>query len=421
MEVKLKTGRDSIKALISDDMVIDVLKGRDVPGLDHDYIKNKISKGIKQSIPKDIHKQKVVIIVPDHTRLWARGDVFVPVIVKTLLESGVPKESIKIIIALGTHPDLEQNQFPPLVGKFCVGKIEILNSANKNNARLVYLGKTLKQTELFITKEACDADHIIIFGGVLHHLIAGFGGGRKYILPGIAGYDTIQQNHSLAFLKDGSPHPIVKPGQMVKNPVSEDMENAASLFFKGKTSTYVAVAANGQGDIFHVGIGPVGEVFQEGCKKLDNVCTEKILQKGDFALISAGGHRTDGQLYQATKALFNAVNAVKDNGKILFVAKAEQGVGNNTIEGALIKYKDNPEKLGEKLLKQFDMPSYVAFRLINILNRFDVTLISSLSKKQTQELGFSYTDDIETYIKSLKGKGYIIPFAENILPVLENF
>ncbi len=122
MEVKLKTGRDSIKALISDDMVIDVLKGRDVPGLDHDYIKNKISKGIKQSIPKDIHKQKVVIIVPDHTRLWARGDVFVPVIVKTLLESGVSKEFIKIIIALGTHPDLEQNQFSSLVGKFCIGK-----------------------------------------------------------------------------------------------------------------------------------------------------------------------------------------------------------------------------------------------------------------------------------------------------------
>ncbi len=418
MKVKLKTGKGSIDISIFDDMIIDILKGKDIPGLDHEYIKNEISKGIKQSVPKDIHKQKVVIIVPDHTRLWARGDVFVPVIVNTLLEQGVPEQSIKIIVALGTHPDLEQDQFSSLVGKFCMGKIEILNSANQNNARLVSLGKTIKNTELFITKEACDADHIIIFGGILHHLIAGFGGGRKYILPGIAGYDSIQQNHSLALLKDGNPHPMVKPGQMVKNPVNEDMDDAASIFLKEKTSSYVAVAANGKGDIFHVGIGPVSKVFQEGCEKIDTACTERISQKGDFALISAGGHRTDAQLYQATKALFNAVNAVKDNGKILFVAKAEQGVGNTTIEGVLKKYKDNPEKIGEKLLKKFDMQVYVAFRLINILKRFDVTLVSSLPKKQTEELGFSYTDDIEKYIKSIKGKGYIIPFAENILPVL---
>ncbi|MCK5098901.1 MAG: DUF2088 domain-containing protein, partial [Desulfobacteraceae bacterium] len=289
MKVKLKKGHNSINASIPEDMIIDVLKGRDIPGLDHEYIKNEIAKGIKESVPKDIHKQKIVIIIPDNTRLWARGDLFVPVIVRTLLDSGVPEKSIKIIIALGTHSDLEHDKFSSLAGGFCIGKIEILNSANKNNARLVSLGRTDKKTELYITKEACDADHIIVFGGVLHHLIAGFGGGRKYILPGIAGYDSIQQNHSLAFLKDGSPHPKVKPGQTLGNPVNEDMEDGAALFFKGKTSTYVAVAVNGAGDIFHVGIGPVNEMFKKGCEQLNHACTEKILQKSDFALISAGG------------------------------------------------------------------------------------------------------------------------------------
>jgi len=67
------------------------------------------------------------------------------------------------------------------------------------------------------------------------------------------------------------------------------------------------------------------------------------------------------------------------------------------------------------------MPSYIAFRVIDVLKRFDVTLISNFSKKETEELGFKYTDDIDRYInKSLKGKGYIIPFAENILPVVNN-
>ena len=420
MEVKLKTGRGSIKASISDDMIIDVLKGRDIPGLDHEFIQNEISKGIKKFIPPDIQKKKIVIIVPDNTRLWARGDIFVPVIVKTLLSLGVSEKSIKIIIALGTHCDLEHDKFSSLVGKFCIGKIEILNSANKNSDRLSYLGRTNKKTELYITKEACDADYIIIFGGILHHLIAGFGGGRKYILPGIAGYDSIQQNHSLAFLQDGSPNPMVKPGQILKNPVNEDIKDAADIFFKGKTASYVAVAANGTGDIFHVGIGSVNETFKYGCKKLNHACTEKISQKGDFVLISAGGHRKDGQLYQATKALFNASNAVIENGKILFVAEANEGVGNTAFERILIKYKNNPEKIGKELIKSFDMPSYVAFRLIDLLKRFDVTLISNFSQLKTKKLGFKYIDNIERYIRSLKGKGYIIPFAGNILPVLED-
>lgn len=420
MKVKLEKGRGSIEISISENMIIDVLMGKDIPGLSHEHIKKEISKGIKKTVPLDIHNQKIAVIVPDNTRLWARGDVFVPVIVKTLLDLGVPEKSIKIIIALGTHSDCKQDQFSPLVGPWCAGRIKILNSANKNNDRLVYLGMTHKKTDLYITKEACDADHVIIFGGILHHLIAGFGGGRKYILPGIAGYASIQQNHSLAFLKDGRPHPLVRQAQLSGNPVNEDMEDAASLFFKNKTSSYVAVAANGTGDIFYAGVGPVNEVFKDGCKQLNDVCSAKILQKGDFALISAGGHRTDRQLYQATKALFNAVNAVKENGQILFVAQAQEGIGNTVFGEGLKKYKNNLKKIGEKLVKEFNMPSYVAFRVIDVLKRFDVTLISNFSKIQTEELGFKYTDNIDRYIKNLKGKGYIIPFAENILPVLDD-
>jgi len=252
-------------------------------------------------------------------------------------------------------------------------------------------------------------------------LIAGFGGGRKYLLPGIAGYDSIQQNHSLAILKTGRPHPMVKQAQLLNNPVSEDMEDAASMFLKNKTCACVTVAANGAGDIFYAGVGQLNETFNKGCNKLNNACCEKISHKGDFALISAGGHRTDAQLYQATKALFNAVNAVKEKGKILFVAGAEEGVGNKTFEQVLKEYKNSPEKIGTKLVREFDMPSYVAFRIIEVLNRFDVTLISNLSKQETLKLGFKYSDDVDRYIKkSLSGKGYIIPFAENILPVMDN-
>jgi hypothetical protein len=65
------------------------------------------------------------------------------------------------------------------------------------------------------------------------------------------------------------------------------------------------------------------------------------------------------------------------------------------------------------------MPSYVAFRVLDILNRFEVSLISNFSRSQTLGFGFKYVDQIENYVKKLEGKGYIVPFAENILPIVE--
>ncbi len=420
MKIKLEKGLSSISINISDDKILDVIIGKDVPGIGHDQIKAIISKGIKDHTPKDIIKRKIAVIIPDDTRLWARGDVFVPQIVKTLVSLGVETSNIKIIIALGTHADIDKDTFPQLAGTFCSEKIEILNSANKNQDRLVYIGETSKKTQLYITKEAVNADHIIIFGGILHHMVAGFGGGRKYILPGIAGYDSIQQNHSLAMGNDGSAHPMVRQAKLRGNPINEDLIEAAELFLKDKTCTYVAIAANGTGDIFHADVGPLNGIFMDGCKKLDQACCIHVPQKGDFALISAGGHRADQQLYQSTKALFNAVNIVKDGGNILFVAGCSQGAGNDTFSSVLNTFRNVPEKLGKKLVTNFNMPSYVAFRVMDILKRFNVTLVSDFSKPKTESFGFNYTDSVDNYIKGLKGKGYIIPFAENILPVIEN-
>ncbi len=419
MKIKLPRDITALEINIPDKKVFDIVIGKDIPGLGHDTIKKIISKGIKTHAPEDIHLKKIAVIIPDNTRLWARGDIFVPQIIKTLFDLGVPADNIKIIIATGTHDDIPNDQFSSLAGTFCNQTVKILNSANKNKNRLVHIGETHKKTDLHITKEACEADHIIIFGGILHHMIAGFGGGRKYILPGIAGYESIQQNHSLAMRKDGSAHPMVRQAKLWGNPINEDLNDAADLFLKNRTCTYVAVAANGTGDIFHADAGPLHSTFMAGCKKLDQACCSPVHQKGDFTLISAGGHRSDGQLYQSTKALFNAVNVVKEGGDILFVAGCSQGVGNQTFSSVLKNFKQDSQKLGKRLTSSFDMPSYVAFRLISLQERFKITLISSFDETRTRSLGFEYAGRIETYIEQLNGKGYIIPFAENILPLVK--
>lgn len=419
MKIKLEKGQTTLNITLPDEKLCDIIIGRRVPAISHDDIKAVISEKIRTHSPEDIKDKQIALIIPDNTRLWARGDIFVPEIIKTLFDLGVSRENIKIIIATGTHEDMVKDQFSSLAGTFCAQHIEILNAANRNQDRLAYMGETFKKTPVFITKEAVEADHIIIFGGILHHLIAGFGGGRKYIMPGISGYESIRKNHSLAIRKDGTPHPLARQAKLWGNPINEDLNDAAALFLENKTCTYVAVAASGTGDIFYADAGPLHETFIKGCKKLDEVCCIRVPEKGDFSIFSTGGHRADGQLYQSTKALFNAVHIVKEGGDILFVAGCSEGVGNETFSSVLKNFKNNPEKLGLELAVKFNMAAYVAFRVLDILKRFNVTLVSDLSQSETEALGFHYIDHVDHYIQNLKGKGYVIPFAENILPVVQ--
>jgi nickel-dependent lactate racemase len=416
MKISLEQGHTCLDLCLDKKKVLAVIQGKKVPKLTHDKIYDIIDQGIRACAPADIHNKTCAVIIPDDTRRWARGDLFVPQIIKTLSNLGLAFEQMRIIIALGTHKDMRPDQFAALAGTDCPRQVEILNSAGTNPKRLVNIGTTYKGTPLLVTREAWEADHIIIFGGILHHMLAGFGGGRKYILPGIAGEASIRHNHSLAIKKDGRLHPLVRQAKLWGNPVHEDLVDGANLFLHKKTACYVAVAANGTGDLFYAAAGDVHDTFMQGCRALDQACCVQVPEPGDFVLLSAGGHRADGQLYQSTKALFNAVNVVKAGGQILFVAGCEQGVGNPVFAETLIRFRKNPDALGQHLVSEFDMPAYVALRVIDILNRFQVTLASKLSRKQTRELGFDHTDNMDHYLENLAGKGYIIPFAENILP-----
>lgn len=416
MKINLEKGRTHIAEDIPDQTLLSVIQGNEVPSLSLDRAAAILIKGIHDTAPPDIAEKNVAVIIPDDTRLWARGDFFVPAILEALADLGVPDNRITVIIALGTHTPIPESQFVSLAGQACVSRVRICNSAGRDPSRLTEIGTTSRGTCLTVTKEAVDADHIIIFGGVLHHLIAGYGGGRKYILPGIAGYDSIQQNHSLAFDDTGRPHPRVRQAVTSGNPVHEDMMEGADLFLKGKTACYAAVAASGTGEIFYAAAGDLHPTFDMGCVALDRACSVTVPDKSDFAVVSAGGFRTDGQLYQATKALFNIVDVVKDGGAILFVAGCDQGVGNPEFASALTAYRTCPEDLGKTLARSFHMPAYVAFRLMDLLHRFNVSLVSNLPNDDVRDLGFTPVTDIQAWTTALTGNGYAIPFGENILP-----
>ncbi len=108
--------------------------------------------------------------------------------------------------------------------------------------------------------------------------------------------------------------------------------------------------------------------------------------------------------------------AVKDGGPILFVAGCTQGAGNPEFAQTLKTYRTCPEDLGKTLTQSFHMPSYEAFRLMDLLHRFDVSLVSDLPGDQVRYLGFFPVNDIQAWTTALTGIGYVIPFGETFSP-----
>jgi len=151
MKIDLEKGPTHVTVDLPDKKLLSVIHGKEVSPLSMDQAAAVMQKGItdrralphrkRQSssrmIPPGIATQKTAIIIPDDTRLWARGDLFVPAIIQALTDLGVPDEKITVIIALGTHAPIPENQFALLAGQASVSRVRICNSAGLDPSRLI--------------------------------------------------------------------------------------------------------------------------------------------------------------------------------------------------------------------------------------------------------------------------------------------
>jgi nickel-dependent lactate racemase len=178
-----------------------------------------------QPLQKVVRKgDKVAVIVSDVTRL-VRTAEFLPVIISEINAAGVPDEDITIIVATGTHRAHTHDEDIAVCGKDIVKRIKIHQHDSRNNEELTDLGVTSFGTPILIDSYVAEADKVIITGAVSLHPMAGFGGGRKAVMPGVSGHATIMHNHAIALapkVGDGC-NPLCETGILEGNPLHEDM------------------------------------------------------------------------------------------------------------------------------------------------------------------------------------------------------
>lgn len=310
---------------------------------------------------------KVALVVDDVTRP-SPSHIMVPPLVEELNRLAVGDEDITVIFACGTHRAVKPSEAKELLGEDIFNRVKTL-SHDQNANDHVYVGTTKTHgTKVLVNKAFAEADFRILTGDIEMHYYAGFGGGRKSVLPGVAGSETIQHNHSMVL------HPKAKTGILEGNPIHEDMVEAARL---AKADFIVNVVTNRKGEIVQAFSGDLEQAFNQGVKLVEEICKVPVSRRGDIIVASPGGHPTDIDLYQAYKTVDNVLDIVKRGGVIVLAAECPEGYGNQAFYEWMVKFKDS-KSMEKEIRKRFVVGGHKAYYLQKALQKVQIILVSTM-------------------------------------------
>jgi nickel-dependent lactate racemase len=312
-------------------------------------------------------EHKVAIVVDDATRP-APSDLMVPALLDELNVAGVKEENVAVIFGCGTHRAVTREEAVRLLGEDVLNRVKAISHGCRAED-LVYLGKTGKHgTKVYLNRVFAEADIKILTGDVCFHYYAGYGGGRKSVLPGVAGEATIKHNHAMLL------HSEAKTGVLEGNPVHEDMVEAAKL---AKVNFIVNVVLNSEGEIVKAFAGDLEQAFYEGVKLVDEMYRVQVDRKADIVVVSPGLHPAGVNLFQAYKGVDNALGVVKRGGVIILVAECPEGHGNQVFYDWMVKFKDL-KAVEREIKRRFVLGGHKAYYLMKALRKVQVILVSSM-------------------------------------------
>ncbi|CAB1245314.1 nickel-dependent lactate racemase [Clostridium sp. MT-14] len=299
---------------------------------------NPIGSPKLEELVKD--KKNMVIISSDHTRP-VPSKIIMPILLKRIRAVN-PKIDIKILIATGFHRPTTKEE---LIGKFgeeIVQNENIIVHDSRDSSSLVKIGTLPSGGELIINKAAVETELLIAEGFIESHFFAGFSGGRKSILPGIASTKTIMANHCSEFIAS----PYARTGKLKGNPIHKDMLYAAE---KAKLAFIINVVIDGNKKIINAFTGHSKLAHEEGCKFVLELSKVNAVES-DIAISTNGGYPLDQNLYQSVKGMTAAEATCRKGGVIIMVAACNDGHGGEGFYKSLSEVK-SPEEFLEKVSK----------------------------------------------------------------------
>ena len=357
----------------------------------------------------------VAIVVDDVTRS-APTKLMLPPLLEELKATGVKDDDVTIIFGCGTHRAVTHEEAVELLGETIVNRYRVVShdcQAQDN----VFVGKTKKHgTKVYLNRFFAEADVKILTGDVGLHYYAGFGGGRKSVLPGVSGLETIRHNHAMLL------HPKARTGNLDGNPVHEDMIEAAKL---AKVDFILNVVQNKKGEIVRAFAGDLEKAFYEGVRLVEEMYKIPIERKADIVIVSPGGAPADITLFQAYKAVDNALEAIKRGGIIILAAECPEGHGNKIFYEWMVKFK-RLKDVERQIKRNFVLGGHKAYYLLKALQKVKIILVSCMPDYYVQNVfhldtarAINDAVDEAFRIAGAKAKVWAMPLGNFTLPVVK--
>lgn len=317
------------------------------------------------------NKKSIVIISSDHTRP-VPSKIIMPALLRRI-RSINSDANITILIATGLHRATTRQELIDKYGEDIVKNEKIVVHDAQNEDNLVKIGTLPSGGELIVNKLAVKADLLIAEGFIESHCFAGFSGGRKSVLPGIASAKTILANHCAEFVA----HPSARVGNLKDNPVHNDMLYAAK---KAGLAFIINVALDEDKKIINAFAGDTNDAHVKGCEFVHNLSKVSKLV-GDISISTNGGYPLDQNIYQSVKGMAAAGANCRDGGVIIMVSACSQGHGGETFYNNLANL-NTPEEFLKKVSKvprNKTVPDQWASQMLaSILSKHTVIVVTDM-------------------------------------------
>ncbi len=349
-----------------------------------DGLKNPIGAEPLVKQLKDKKPEKIVVVVNDETRPTPYY-AFFPPLVEAFEEAGIRDEQVTFVIATGIHDPHSKELNEKTYGKHMTDRFKFVSHIAKDDDSLVHMGRFDSGYEFYVNKPAVEADFLITVGVVMPHYFAGFSGGRKSILPGLAGFRTVEQNHArMVELMDNLP-PIRQ------NPVSLEMIEAARMV--GVNFIINAVTGSNK-EVVKIVAGDLVAAWYEAVETSSSMFEIPFEKQVDICVSSACGYPRDVNMYQAQKALDHADRITRDGGTIILVTESPSGYGEDVFE-RWMREGMTPQQIMDRIRTNFVMGGHKAYGFAKVAANKKFILVSSLSAEDSLPLFATKAESVQ--------------------------
>lgn len=414
-----KYGGGGVDLPLPDSPLIQVLQGRETPALPD------IRSALFESLNTPVNQQplrgflqpgdQVTLIISDMSRFWMRQDLVIPHLIDYMNQAGVPDQNIVILVATGTHLGGDEAELRTLVTDPVFDRVRVENH-DCRASDLVYLRTTSRGTEVWVNPLAVGRK-VVALGAVTQHVMAGFGGGRKSILPGVAGLKTIQQNHAHSLDPNAArSNPAIGNAVLQGNPLHEDMCEAAAMI---EQLFVVNLLMNPEMKLARIISGHWLDSWLQACEAVTAMYQVPIPALADVVIASSGGYPKDMSLYQGTKTIDNVESGLKNGGTLVLLMECREG-------GGAPEYFDWIKPLvngtlDAELRANFTIPGYIFYLNCEQARRYQVLMLTQVSPEQVAPMGIEAYATPEALLAQLDLTGkrtYVIPNGSTVIPTL---